>query len=303
MISPTGKTVANDPTAPPQNNAFLVYNPETGDWFLEPNYGASALCVWKGEEDNNEFYVGDYNSSIFLMDTIEGLDDTITRNSFYGQATNVLDDDLYLDDSGGGFTSLALIGYTIYIVHVSHSIDEDYRCESRVIAANTTTRISWAVADPLVNDVQLDDYYIILKETEAGNMSLKYHTPSFVIKSMRELKWFIDMIVRVFGTGRMIITYSFDESESGGGLFEINLSQGSTFLGTHKLYSGAGATPPLSKRLYLTAWDVIMSELSFPNNQGRTIKFAIETETNQTFELTMLSFGYKIHQGGTGWLP
>jgi len=303
MIPPTGKTVANDATAPPQNNAFLIYRIESGDWFKELNYGASALCVWKGEEDDNEFYTGDYNSSIFKMDTIEGLDDTITEDSDYGQATNAADSDAYLDDSGGGFTIDALIGHTIYIVHFSHSIEEDYRCESRLITDNTATRIIWDGGDPLVNDVQEGDYYMILKETEAGLMSLKYHTPSFVIKSMRELKWFIDMIVRIYGTGTMQVAYSFDDGEGDSGQFIIDLTQGSTFLGTHKLYSGAGAIPPDSERLYLTAWGIIMNELDFPNNEGRSIQLSIETETNQVFELTMLSFGYKIHQGGVGWLP
>ena len=119
-----------------------------------------------------------------------------------------------------------------------------------------------------------------------------------VIESYQHLKWLIEMLVRIFGTGTITISWTFDGGEGAGGTMQISPSQGTDTWGGYDWGASDSATV-----LTWSSIDTVMQEFGFPANaQGRLLELEISTETSGKLQMTMISLGYKIHVGSQ-WLP
>lgn len=283
-------TVGIDDAPPPQNNGTFVYSLDTDQWHFNPYTGASAFSVWQGEGDENELFRGGKGAKIYREDSKEANDTAI---SDYGQATDGGTQEL--EDSGADWEDDEWNGGTVFVYHVSDGTSQDRPILDTV---KSTKKISWTF--PMSTAVAATDYYLILKESDDGTMELKWRTGMLVIGSFRELKEFFELLIRVFGSGTMNISWTLDGGETVGGLFQFAPEQGTGVWGDKWTATGDASQDP--GELYWSELQEILKAFDFPVNEGKLIELEFTTETSQKLELTMLVLGYKIHRGNR-WEP
>ena len=240
-------TAGNDGGGVPQNNGTFVYRLDTGQWFYNPHIHASCWCRWHGESDMNELFRGDVGAKVYQEDTVEAVDDADTS---YGQATAGAN--TTLTDDNAVWETDEWIGATVYVHHADNTI-EKCTIESNtgtVLTGEAGTFISIlppaGAGNQWTTNPALYDYYLIVKQSADGVINVKWRTPMLIFDSLREVKWFLEMLVRMFGTSLFTISWSLDGGEGGGGSFQFNPMQGTTFLGVNPLahYYGTAKNMP-----------------------------------------------------------
>ena len=234
--SPPTLTAGLDGGGVPQNNGTFVYRLDTGQWFWNPHIHASCWCRWHGESDMNELFRGDVGAKVYQEDTVEAVDDASCAHE---QATD--GGNTTLTDGDADWETDEWIGATVYVHHADNTIE---KC---TIGSNTGTVLTGeagtfegAANNQWTTNPALYDHYLIVKESSSGVINVKWRTPMLVFDSLREVKWFLEMLVRIYGTSLFTISWSLDGGEGIGGSFQFNPTQGTTFLGVHDLSDESG---------------------------------------------------------------
>ncbi|KKN72286.1 hypothetical protein LCGC14_0412370 [marine sediment metagenome] len=206
----------------PQANGTLVYRLDTGQWFFIPHLGATAWCVWQGQDDENELYRGDYHNIVTLEDNTESMNEV---DGDSGQATS--GGASTLTDSAAAWTTNEWATGTIYVHYYDGATPE-----SATITSNTGTEITRS--GTWTQNPASSDYYVIVLDDATQNIRIRWRTPMLVIDSVRLLKWLLELMVRIFGTGTVTISWTMDGGEGAGGSFQVTPSQGDTSWGNNK---------------------------------------------------------------------
>ena len=223
----TDTKVASDDSGHPQNNGTFVYRLDDGQWFYISHKGATAWCVLNATGDELQLYRGNYHCAVWNEDIGETI---INKDGYSGQCTGAAPNPTYsFRDAGASWTIDEWAGGTIYVHHYANDTTE-----SAVIVSNTATTInirSAGGAEIWTSNPTSGDYYILTKDTSASGFDVRWRTPMLVIDSFRLGKWFIELLLRLFGTGSVTFSWSIDGGEKPGGTFQVNTTQATTFWG------------------------------------------------------------------------
>jgi hypothetical protein len=276
--------VAEDNPDPSQNNMTLIYSLRTGQWFTSEHIRAASWAVFKGEEDILQLYRGWYEALVLQEDTGESVD---SQDGDRGQATAGAADGL--TDGSKAWTADEWIGGTVYLHRT------DGTTENQTITDNDATEVnvdSWTGANPAQYD-----YYILTKPSLNAVMSMRWRTPKLFFDSLTSIKQYIELIMKMFGTGS--VTFSYDIDGDVGGTMTLNLDQPDYTWGEEGVYwssDGAGGH-------WNASGDTANIEELFPATEdGYSVEFEITHSTIKRFEITQFTVRYKANRG-RGWAP
>jgi hypothetical protein len=288
-----GVQIANDAAVPPQNTGTWVYRLDNGQWLFIPHQYATAFCVFKGYQDSLQLYSGAEGGVIYREDYTECLD---TIAGYIGTVTS--GNTLGLIDSAAAWTTNQWAGADVYVCHISGSAGEHV-----TVLSNTATALIFTLANPLDETVVAGDFYMITDVMSSEQtIDVHWQTPMLVFNSFKDLKWFLEMVVRVYGSGTITISYILDGGERTGGSFSFSITGAATLWDQNVWDDYEEASTP-ANALYWTEIEDMIRELNFPENEGRFIELDITTDnTCVGFNISMMVLGYKLHRGNR-WLP
>jgi len=217
----TDTKVASDNSGHPQNNGTFVYRLDDGQWFYMSHKGATAWCVFNATGDELQLYRGNYHCSVFTEETGETI---VGQTGESGQATGGGVN--YLTDTDEDWENEEFNGDTVYVHKYSDNTTFSATITNTVKANH---RIYWETGETAATG----DLYIIVHSVAASGFDVRWRTPMLVIDSFRLDKWFIELLLRLFGTGSVTFSWSIDGGEKTGGTFQVNTTQATTFWGTH----------------------------------------------------------------------
>jgi len=306
-----GNTVGFDDLVRPQNNATLIYDLKSGQWFWSPSILATCWEVLNGVSDIQELLRGAYQNVIIREDITEGDN---RKSGDYNQipaSSNGTTETL--KDVSKAWTTNEWAGAIVYWMR-----PDDTQIYSCTIASNTATILTGTAGTFQVDGVgaadvwdagltpqypQNFDYYTIILAADNQDMTLRYESPKLTIGSPKKLKQFSEILIKVFATGNLTINWTIDDTISGTILFDLD--QGATFWGINYFGVDDGATEPVltgDVTLLWQALDEVMAEGGFDDTaEGHFIQLGFVVQTNSEFSLSMIAMDILRETRGGSW--
>jgi len=286
-------------TIRPQNNGAVVYRFADRQWHYAPHKGGTCFCQFSGKNDSLELYRGDYHAAVMQENVARQI---VTELGYSSQVTGAAAHPTYeLKCAGAGWTTNEWAGGTVQLWRY-----DDDSTESFTILSNTSDTLAIgiiAVGPFWTTDPVLTDYFVIHKAGTSEGLRLIWRMQSVSFGRLGDLKWLMEFLAKVEGSGTIVFTWSTDEGEGRSGQFTWSLGDNGTYWDLNYWYDAADHPLGDSEYLVWASGEARTVQVPFPTTaEGRFFTVGFDITTSDEFAMTLLSLGYKINSG-RGWRP